>query len=298
MKSPDGADDDVRGRQRDDPRDKAPSAEDIERRFNGVTIRSLRPLTLATIEALKLARRFRWEAAFEHDLHRVGAPAIFAANHRSHADTAAILGTLPAFVRHRTVVAAALDVFGSDNGGGLKRKVSKDCLQLLVGAAFHAFAFDRFGPPLRSVRTSVQLIRNGWSLLLYPEGTRSRDGRLNPFKPGVGLLARFTDRPVIPVFVDGGDVVLPYCGFMPQSGRVRVHYGAPLWYQPDDTPLGFAAKVEERVRALMARHARASIDRAPAAPIAGIGGLSAGAGVASVEIAAARTRVEPRKQTA
>jgi 1-acyl-sn-glycerol-3-phosphate acyltransferase len=236
-------------------RDKAPSAEEIEARFGGLTIRVTRPVALLGVEALKLAARFRWDAAFEHELHRIGAPMIFASNHRSHVDTGAILGTLPRFIARRTVVAAALDVFGSDCGNGLKRRVLSSGLQLVVGAGFHAFAFDRFGPPLRSVRTSVQLIRNGWSLMLYPEGTRSRTGELSEFKAGVALLARFTDRPVIPVHVEGGDAVLPYGRFWPHPGRVHVRYGPPLWYQPDDTPLGFAAKVREAVRQLGLRQA-------------------------------------------
>jgi len=238
-----------------DTRDRAPSAEEIEKRFGSWSVLATRPMVWTGIVALKTARRFHWRGHFESNLASFGGPLIFAANHQSHADTAAILGTLPQPVCRKTVVAAALDVFGPDNNGGIKRKVSKDCLQFIVAAGFHAFAFDRLGPPLRSVRTSVQLIRNGWNLLLYPEGTRSRDGELADFKAGVALLARFTGRPVIPVHVDGGQEVLPYGAFMPRSGHMRVQYGAPLWYEADDKPLEFAAKVQDCVRRLGARRA-------------------------------------------
>src|SRR5688500_20199375 len=158
----------------DDLRDKAPSATEIEDRFSALPIVAARPILLGAVAALKTVLRFGWEARFDHELRQIDGPIVFAANHRSHVDTAAILGTLPKTLRHRTAVAAALDVFGPDSNGGIRRKVSKDLLQFMVGAGFHAFAFDRLGPPLRSVRTSVQLIRNGWNLLLYPEGTRSR----------------------------------------------------------------------------------------------------------------------------
>ena len=150
-------------------------------------------------------------------------------------------------------MAAALDVFGPDTNNGMRRRVGKDLLQFVVGAGFHAFAFDRFGPPLRSVRTSVQLIRNGWSLLLYPEGTRSKDAQIGAFKAGVGLLARFTERPVIPVCVSGGEQVLPYGKFMPRSARIQVRYGSPMYYEAKDTPITFAARVEEQVRMLEPR---------------------------------------------
>jgi 1-acyl-sn-glycerol-3-phosphate acyltransferase len=234
-------------------RDRAPSADDIENRFSSAVVTASRPAVLGALGVLKFVQRFNWSAHFEYKLERLQMPMVFAANHRSHCDTAAILGTLPKKMRSCTAVAAALDVFGPDTNNGIRRRVSKDLLQLVVGAGFHAFAFDRMGPPLRSVRTSVQLIRNGWNLLLYPEGTRSRDGELAPFKPGVGLLARFTERPVIPVHVEGGDVVLPYGAFLPGPGHLSVRYGSPIWYQPGDTPITFAARIEEEVRQLSFR---------------------------------------------
>jgi 1-acyl-sn-glycerol-3-phosphate acyltransferase len=234
----------------DQVRDKAPSAQEIERRFRSPAVLAARPLIWSAIACLKITRRFGWKAQFDCDVLELDGPLVFAANHRSHADTAAILGTLPPSICRRTAVAAALDVFGPDNNGGIKRKWSKNCLQFVVAAGFHAFAFDRHGPPLRSVRTSVQLIRNDWSLLLYPEGTRSRNGAMAPFKAGVGLLARFTQRPVIPVHVEGGQDVLPYGAFLPGHGRLIVRYGAPIWYEAGDTPTSFAARLEEQVRQL------------------------------------------------
>jgi 1-acyl-sn-glycerol-3-phosphate acyltransferase len=234
----------------EDVRDRAPSAEEIERRFSSPIMRTARPMVLAGVGALKLGLRFGWDAHFEYNLHRLHGPVVLAANHRSHVDTAAILGTLPKRWRSKTAVAAALDVFGPDTNNGMRRRVGKDLLQFVVGAGFHAFAFDRFGPPLRSVRTSVQLIRNGWSLLLYPEGTRSKDAQINSFKAGVGLLARFTERPVIPIFVGGGEQVLPYGAFMLRAARIQVRYGSPMYYEAKDTPITFAARVEEQVRLL------------------------------------------------
>lgn len=234
----------------DEIRDRAPSAKEIEQRFSAMPIVCARPILLGAVGLLKVTLRFEWEARFAYRLQRLQGPLVFASNHRSHCDTAAILGTLPKAYRNKTAVAAALDVFGADSNGGLRRRVAKDLLQFTVASAFHAFAFDRYGPPLRSVRTSVDLIRNGWSLLLYPEGTRSRDGLIAPFKAGVGLLARFTERPVIPVHVEGGEEVLPSGGFLPRSASVLVRYGSPLWYQPNDTPVSFTAKVEEQVRLL------------------------------------------------
>lgn len=239
-------------------REKAPSAEEIERRLRSWPVLTVRPMVWASIGLLSLARRFTWSAHFECDLMRFDGPLIFAANHRSHADTGAILDTMPPKVCKRTVVAAALDVFGPDTSNGLRRRLSKSALQLITAAGFHAFAFDRHGPPLRSVRTSTQLIKNGWHLLLYPEGTRSRTGELGPFKAGVSVLAKFTGRPVIPVHVDGGEKMLPYGQFLPGRAHVRVRYGEPMLFRKGDDLSEFTLRVAEEVRQLGLRQAQSA----------------------------------------
>ncbi len=223
----------------------SPTADEIERGFRTPAVVVTRPLILGGIVALRAARSFDWHAIGLENLKLAPHPLILAANHQSHADTAAILGTLSRPIRERTVVAAALDVFGNGNVPSLKRRY----LQLVVAAGFHAFAFDRHGPALPSLRTASQLIRNGWNLLLYPEGTRSRSGRIGTFKSGISVLTRFTRRPVIPVRVEGGRGVLPCGSFLPRPGRITVHYGRPLYYGKGDTLDGFATRVQQSVQA-------------------------------------------------
>ena len=225
----------------------APTAGEIERRFCSPAVIVTRSVILGSIGLLKAARSFDWRPSGLHHLRAVEHPVVLAANHQSHADTAAILGTLPRSLREHTAVAAALDVFGrSDNGSVPSMK--RAGLQLVVAAGFHAFAFDRHGPPLRSVRTAVRLIRRGWSLLLYPEGTRSRTGTMGPFKPGVGVLARLTRRGVIPVNVEGGRRILPCGAMVPRPGQMVVRYGAPLFFEPGESLLGFTSRLEACVR--------------------------------------------------
>lgn len=232
-----------------------PKAEQIERRFASPVVRSLRPMVNGGVEMLKHVRRFQWTAHGLEHLDGIEPPVIFAANHMSHADTAAILGTLPRSLRSHTAVAAALDVFGSNDRNAVA-KVPNICLQYLVASGFHAFAFDRHGPPLRSIRTALQLVRNGWNLLLYPEGTRSRTGEMQEFKIGVGVLAKFSERPVVPIHVCGGDQVLPCAAFLPRPGDMHVQFGRAMRYSPSDTPHDFVHRLREQVQALGQRSAR------------------------------------------
>ena len=85
---------------------------------------------------------------------------------------------------------------------------------------------------------------------MYPEGTRSRTGRMAPFKPGVGVLARFTGRPVVPVHVSGGRRILPCGATVPRPGRVAVRYGAALYFEAGETALTFTARLQEAVHEL------------------------------------------------
>ena len=244
------------------PAVRPPSTEEVERRLNSLRVRTLRPIIWGGLYTLGFIRRYGWTAdGLEHlEAATQDGPVLLAANHQSHADTAAIIGTLPKNICKRTVVAAALDVFGHGPAGA-PPSLKRELLQLFVAAGFHAFAFDRQGPALPSLRTSTQLVRNGWNLLLYPEGTRSRTGEIGSFKAGVGILARFTGRPVIPVFTDGGRFILPCGAFMPRAAQAIVRYGAPVRLQKGESAEALVERVEDAVRALGARAPRPAVSR-------------------------------------
>lgn len=221
---------------------------DVDSLFHRPLVVGVRPLILGGLGTVRRLARVRWEAHGFDRLNTLEPPLIFAANHLSHADTAAILGTLPRRLSRRTAVAAARDVFGSR--AGLPRPISKRLLTLVVAAGFHAFAFDRRGPALASLRTAVRLLRSRWNLLLYPEGHRSRSGGMGPFKAGIGVLAKHTGRPVIPIHVEGGRQILPCGAFMPRPGRLAVRYGRPMRYELGESADQFATRLRDRVRSL------------------------------------------------
>ncbi|GIV94423.1 MAG: 1-acyl-sn-glycerol-3-phosphate acyltransferase [Chloroflexus sp.] len=145
---------------------------------------------------------------------------IIAANHTSHADTAVIYSVLPREARERFVAAAAQDYFFQ---GGV--------MQFLSRILFNAIpvARDRRGgqDPLRH---AARALREGYVLLLYPEGTRSKTGEIGPFRSGVGrLIAEFPGTPVIPTYVGGTNRVMPKGKVVPRPYRVTVRFGEPLY---------------------------------------------------------------------
>lgn len=144
---------------------------------------------------------------------------IIAANHSSHADTAVLFTALPKEARDRFVASAAQDYFFQ---GGPPQFFSR--------VLFNAIPIsrDRRGgqDPLRH---QSRALREGYVVLLYPEGTRSKDGTIGPFRGGIGrLLAEFPGTPVIPTFIGGTRRVMPKGKFIPRPFKVTVRFGAPL----------------------------------------------------------------------
>ena len=148
---------------------------------------------------------------------------IVAANHSSHADTAVIFAALARPMRKRLVAAAAQDYF-FDNG---LRQFATRMLFNTIPVPRSAFGSS---DPLRHV---VRALREGYGVLLFPEGTRSQNGKLGPFRSGIGrLAAEFPNLPIIPVWLEGTARVLPKKASIPRPVRVSARFGAPIAYAP------------------------------------------------------------------
>jgi len=168
-------------------------------------------------------------------------PAIFAANHSSHADTSLVLYSLTDAARDRTVVAAAADYW-------FKHPILGNIVSLFL----NTFPFSRTGGAQGQLHSSSELLKSGWNLVLFPEGSRSPDGRVQEFKPGVGFLARETGTPVVPMHIQGAFQVMPRHQRLPVPGKVRVRIGKPMTPAAGEGTREFTARVETAVRTLSA----------------------------------------------
>jgi len=175
----------------------------------------------------------------EERLAGLQAPAVFAANHTSHLDTPVILNALPARVRRRVAVAAAADYFFTDSMTGR-------ALSLLL----NAYPFSRTAAVRPTLEHCGWLLDRGWSILLFPEGTRSTTGEMAPFKAGVGLLAVELAAPIIPVRTEGLFHLLPKGRSIPRRGKVTVAFGNPMTFGRDASYEVAASQIEQAVRDL------------------------------------------------
>jgi long-chain acyl-CoA synthetase len=167
-------------------------------------------------------------------------PVLLIANHTSHLDALSVLALLGRSRRERTAVAAAADYFFRGVGRSL-----------IASIALGAFPFHREGPIAASLGHCGDLVDAGYSLLIFPEGTRSPDGRPLAFKTGIGLLARELGIPVVPVAIDGLHRILPKGRTLPRPGPVRITVGEPVRIDPSLSNAEATALLETQLRALL-----------------------------------------------
>jgi 1-acyl-sn-glycerol-3-phosphate acyltransferase len=151
------------------------------------------------------------------NLSGLSPPLILAANHSSHMDTPLVLNSLPRDLRRRTLVAAAADYF-----------FANPLLGIFVSVAVGAVPLDRQVANKQNLDTIGRLLEQDWCLVMYPEGSRSPDGRLHKGRTGVARLALAADVPVIPVGITGTYSAMPAGRSWPISGHVEVGFGKPL----------------------------------------------------------------------
>jgi long-chain acyl-CoA synthetase len=216
--------------------------------------RWLRDVSLPTwiLPLARIFARIRVEG-LEHVRDLGQSPVVFAANHQSHMDTPAILAALPGPRRRRTAVAMAKEFFAASfhpKGRPLSERVNKTILYALAALFFNAFPLpQREAGTRRTLRYIGDLLGDGWSILIFPEGERTDTGAIGAFRAGIGMIGARLDVPVIPVRLEGLDRVLRKGWYFPRRARVGVAFGPPLRLQGNDYA-ALARTVESAIRQL------------------------------------------------
>src|SRR5262245_27953005 len=165
-----------------------------------------------TMFRLLFATYFRWRVYHAERVPLTG-PVVLAANHASYLD--------PPLV-----------------GAGLKRPCSFLARETLfrtpvLGAVLRSWEcvpVDRDGGTAAGLRAILDRLLTGHAVILFPEGTRSLDGRLQPARAGIGLLVAKSTAPVVPVRVFGSHAAWPKKRKLPSPRPIVVKYGLPLHF--------------------------------------------------------------------
>jgi long-chain acyl-CoA synthetase len=187
------------------------------------------------------------------ELDSVAGPVIFAANHQSHLDTPVILAALPPQWRYSVAPAMWKEFFDAHfhpERGTRLRWMSSSASYYSAVLFFNGFPLPQHEAGLReTVRHIGDLVSEGWSVLIFPEGERTITGQIGTFQPGVGMVGSRLRVPVVPIRLRGVDRVLHPYSKMIHPGTVEVVFGLPMELEGDDY-VALARKVEAAVRTL------------------------------------------------
>jgi long-chain acyl-CoA synthetase len=180
-------------------------------------------------------------------------PSLLVANHLTAFDVPVILYALSSNDRDHVAVAMSGRLLTAwRQGKAEKHRVVALLTPLaywLVTALFNVFPLPRGAGLRQSFAHAGEAMDQGYHVLVFPEGGRSHDGRLQPFEPGIGLLAQESEVPVQPIVIAG---LKPLGKKWPARGTVTVRLGAPLTMEPGEEPQGFAKRLEAAVIGLQA----------------------------------------------
>jgi 1-acyl-sn-glycerol-3-phosphate acyltransferase len=169
---------------------------------------------------------------------------VLVANHASHLDTVTLLSALPLWSLHRAYPLAARDYFCANR------------LRLALAAIIaNIMLFDRDATGIERLKLCQRmLIEPGNVFIMFPEGTRSSNGRIGRFRRGVGLLLAGTPYPAVPCYLDGTVRAWPKGTLMPRPARLRLVIGEARTYewveQNDHGALHICADLRDAVFAL------------------------------------------------
>jgi 1-acyl-sn-glycerol-3-phosphate acyltransferase len=147
-------------------------------------------------------------------------PVMLAANHSSHLDGPSVIASVNRYMGQVYSLAAKDYFFNTP----LKAKICQHVLDMI--------AFERRGGSVDCIKACQEVITQNKMILIFPEGTRSVSGEMQPFKVGTGFLAMQLNIPIVPVYIDGSFEALPKGAKWPKRHPISVKFGKPIAIAP------------------------------------------------------------------
>jgi 1-acyl-sn-glycerol-3-phosphate acyltransferase len=159
------------------------------------------------------ATYFRWRV-FNAERVPLTGPVILASNHASFLDPPLVGSALPRPINYL----ARESLFRFPGIGALLR-------------SWNSVPVDRDGGGAAGLKAILNRLLDGGGIILFPEGTRTSDGNLQPARSGIGLVVIKSDAPVVPVRTFGTFEAYGRHGRLPRPKRVAVKYGRPMYFE-------------------------------------------------------------------
>ncbi len=187
-------------------------------------------------------------------LSKVNGPALLISNHVTDVDAGLILSALPLRWRVRLAIATQGELLRDWRYPTatmpwymrLKSRVA----YVLAAALFNVFSIPRQSGFRQSFAYAGEAVDKGWGILIFPEGEETKDGQIQPFKAGIGLLASELNLPVIPIRLRGLFELKQRRELFPRPGTVSVTFGDPISFSAEQTAENIRKELERRVSEL------------------------------------------------
>lgn len=99
-------------------------------------------------------------------------------------------------------------------------------------SSLNAVPVRRGEADLKAMRTVIQRLKNGWGVTLFPEATRTRNGKISSLRAGFGLIAKRAKVPLVPMIIEGAFETWPrHQSFFSTGGMIIINYGKPISYE-------------------------------------------------------------------
>jgi long-chain acyl-CoA synthetase len=192
------------------------------------------------------------------NLQALPGPILVVSNHISQVDPALILAALPFRLRSRVAI-AMLGEFLRDwryppIGTSWWQRLIARAKYVAVVSLFNVFPLPQESGFRRSFAFAGETLDRGFSLLVFPEGRRTADGRLSPFMNGTGMLVKKLNVPVIPVGIAGLFELKQQRKYFASSGQVSVKFGAPVRFAAAETATEITHALQAAIASLTVRN--------------------------------------------
>jgi long-chain acyl-CoA synthetase len=188
------------------------------------------------------------------NLREVRGPLLVISNHIDDVDVGFIQTALPARIRHKLATATGGEALESLRSPDRDRPFFHriyDRLQWTLGVALlNLFPLPRQAGFRKSFAYAGEAVDRGYSVLVFPEGRHTEDGKLRPFRTGVGLLANNLRIPILPMRIDGLFEIKKAGKKFAAPGKIQVRVGKPVQFAPETDPEEIARALQQAVENL------------------------------------------------
>lgn len=179
-------------------------------------------------------------------LPKAANPVLFIANHVTHVDAALILSALPWRWRRRLAIAMSGEYLRDWRHGHARAKAT----YMLAASLFNVFSLPRQSGFRQSFAYAGEAVDRGWSVLIFPEGEETKDGQMQPFKAGIGLLASELNVPVVPIKLNGLFELKQRPRYFVRPGTVSITFGDPIEFPRNLSAGEITSELEQAIHRL------------------------------------------------